>query len=124
MHFIQDNKMSEKNDIAESVFKVGGLLFYILIGLCGTFGLDILNGKRITTWYAVGTTLCAFFVGIISWNICPRVGIDRQVGVPLITLCSKDVLLFVKSIDFTKIGNALLKSWLKNALDFLNKSKK
>jgi hypothetical protein len=100
-------KMSEKNEylkhIGEFSGKYGAWILYVLIGMIGKVGLDILNERKINGWYFLGSSFAAVFVGFISamWFMKNQPEAGAYI-VPVLTLCSRDVLIFLSLIDWRK----------------------
>src|SRR6478752_745230 len=110
MHIVQTDKMSTKNDLIEFCIKYGAFIAWVSIGLAGLFGLDIINQKKITRWYAFGTVLCGFFVGYITASWCGVHCPDKsKLMVPIATLASRDIIVLIKAFDYKKILGILLK---------------
>lgn len=108
MDGLQANKMASKEqatlDISEALSKYGIWACYVLIGILGKFGYDIVSRRKITWWYFWGTGLMSIFVGFISskWFMVH----DPTSGayfVPVLTLVSRDVLVFLMLMDWKKI---------------------
>lgn len=98
---IQTNKMPDKNEQLTLLAKYGSWIAYVLIGLVGKFGWDMAIHKKMS-WYSVLSTGCmAVFVGFISsrWfmNNKPEMG---AYCVPVLTLVSRDILIFINLIDW------------------------
>lgn len=95
-------KMSDKNtELFAFLSKYGALFTYILIGVVGKFGFDLVSGKKISGWYVFGTGCIAIFVGWISWEWCARwPALNPGLVVPIATLLSRDILLFITMMDW------------------------
>jgi hypothetical protein len=115
-------KMSQRehylNLCYEFLAKYGAWFAYILLGIVGKFGWDIVKGKRISWWYVFGSGCIAIFVGCVSsfWFIehNPKAG---AYFVPLLTLSSRDILLLVKMIDWHKVLGAFFRVEIKKKTD-------
>jgi len=101
----QDRRMIKNNpEIISFLSKYGALITYIIIGLMGKFGFDIVSGKRISGWYIVGTGLMAVFVGWLAWEWClSHPDWNPGFTIPIATLVSRDVLLFLMLIDWMSV---------------------
>jgi len=113
MDNIQAKQMSEKqwlNELAGNISKYSIWAAYVAIGLVGTFGWDIVAKKKPSGWYTLGTGCMGAFVGFIASNWCmahrPEMG---AYIVPVATLCSRDILVFIRMIDWRKVASAILK---------------
>lgn len=114
MDNIQVKGMSHKSqwlaDISEVLSKYGAWIAYVGIGLIGKFGWDIVSRKKLSGWYIFGTGCMSIFVGFIcsKWFMIhqPEMG---AYCVPVLTLVSRDILVFIKLIDWTKILSAVFK---------------
>lgn len=102
MDRILTNKMSDKNpELVAFLTKYGALVTYVIIGLIGKFGFDIVAGKRLSGWYVLGTGCMSIFIGWIVWVWCQRYpGLNPGIVVPIATLVSRDIMLFITMIDY------------------------
>lgn len=105
MDNIQTKKMYKPNqEITEIFTKYGVWLAYVLMGFVGKFGWDIITNKKITFKYILGSGLCAAFVGYLASVYCmrnaPTVG---SYIVPVCTLVSRDIILFLMTIKWNEI---------------------
>lgn len=113
MDNIQTGKMSDKawlNEISDTLVKYAAWIAYVGIGLIGKFGWDIVAKKKPSGWYIVGTGCMGVFVGFITSKWC--LSHDPTTGsyiVPVATLCSRDILVFIRMIDWRKVATAILK---------------
>lgn len=107
-------KLSYTAEVMQIAAKYGAWIGYVAIGIIGKFGLDVLNHRKISAWYIFGTGCTSLFVGWIASRWCmvnhPDYGAYM---VPVATLLSRDVLVFLKLIDWTKIAGALFKVEIK-----------
>ena len=119
MDGIQDSQeMSLKSqaltEISDTLTKYGAWIAYVCIGLIGKFGWDIVAKKQLSSWYVLGTGFMAIFVGFISskWFMThsPETG---SYIVPVLTLVSRDVLMFIKMIDWVKLLSVVFKTDIK-----------
>jgi len=98
---IMSNRQTLYQETLDVLTKYGAWFAYVLIGLVGTFGLDIINKKRITRLYILGTSFMGIFVGFITskWFLAhaPEAG---AYCVPVATLASRDIMIFLKLIDW------------------------
>jgi len=119
MNNIPFGNMSTKeqyiSDVSDLLHKYGAWISYVGIGLVGKFGWDIVARKKPSGWYILGTGCMGVFVGFISsrWFIAHNPKMGRYI-VPVLTLASRDVLVFIKLIDWTKILSAVFKIEVKN----------
>lgn len=103
MDNIQNHKMHRQtyDDVLEFLSKWGVVLGYIIVGLLGKFGFDIVSGKRLSFWYVFGTSLIAFCIGFFSWQWCAtHPSLNPGIVVPFCSLISRDIMLFVTVIDW------------------------
>lgn len=112
MDSLQTNQMSIKTqgyDIAEMLSKYGAWIAYVCIGLIGKFGWDIVAKKELSWLYVIGTGFMAVFVGFISsrWFMIHNPEMGAYV-VPVLTLVSRDILMFIKMLDWSKILSIVL----------------
>lgn len=111
---VQNIKMTSReqvmSDISEALAKYGAWIAYVCIGLIGKFGWDIVSRKKLSGWYILGTGCMAAFVGFISsrWFMTHNAEMGSYF-VPVLTLVSRDILVFIKLIDWTKILSAIFK---------------
>lgn len=117
MDNIQTKSMSDKqwvNEILDSLSKYAAWIAYVGIGLVGKFGWDIVARKKPSGWYILGTGCMGAFVGFITSRYFmvhnPEMG---AYVVPIATLSSRDILVFVRMIDWGKVLNAILKMDIK-----------
>lgn len=98
------------NDFSELLAKYGAWITYVGVGLIGKLGWDIVNRKHISGWYLFGTGCISIFVGFIAsrWFMShmPEAG---AYCVPVLTLASRDVLVFIKVIQWDKVLSFLTK---------------
>lgn len=118
MDSIQTNEMSIKNqtyDIADVLSKYGAWIAYVCIGLIGKFGWDIVAKRQLSWWYVVGTGFMAVFVGFISskWFMANNPAMGAYL-VPVLTLVSRDILMFLKMIDYQKLLSTILNVKIKD----------
>jgi hypothetical protein len=116
MNGLQDSqtmalKHQALTEVSDTLSKYGAWIAYVCIGLVGKFGWDIVAKKKPSGWYIVGTGCMGVFVGFITSRWClshsPETG---SYIVPVATLCSRDILVFVRMIDWSKVANAILKA--------------
>jgi hypothetical protein len=112
MDNIQAKKMSIKAqtyDVADILSKYGAWIAYVCIGLIGKFGWDIVARKQLSWWYVIGTGFMAVFVGFISsrWFIAHDPDMGAYI-VPVATLVSRDILMFLRMLDWNKILSVVL----------------
>ncbi len=97
-----------QSEILELLSKYGAWIAYVCVGLIGTFGLDIVNKKKLSVWYIFATSCMGLFVGFISsrWFMLhnPEMG---AYCVPVFTLVSRDILIFFKLIDWQGVMSKL-----------------
>jgi len=97
------------DETLEFISKWGAWVTYIFIGLVGKFGWDIINRKKMSFWYIFGTGMVAIFVGYLStmWCSahCPAQG---AYIVPVCTLVSRDIMLFLTMLDWPSILHLVL----------------
>jgi hypothetical protein len=115
MNGLQDSQtMSLKHqaltEVSDTLTKYGAWIAYVCIGLIGKFGWDIVAKRQLSSWYVLGTGFMAIFVGFISskWFMIhsPETG---SYIVPVLTLVSRDVLMFIKMIDWVKLLSVVFK---------------
>lgn len=101
MNAIQSRTMQKNLEVLDFLSKCGALFGYIIIGLMGKFGFDIVTKKKITFWYAFGTGCMACFSGFITWQcIKDNPKLNPGVYLPIASLISRDILLFLTMIDW------------------------
>lgn len=114
MDNIQTNKMSIKSQylahLLDDLSKYGAWIAYVCVGLVGKFGWDIVSKKKLSAWYILGTGFIAVFVGFIAsrWFMAnnPDAG---PYFVPVLTLASRDVMVFLNLIDYKKLLSTVLR---------------
>lgn len=108
MATLQTYKMSDKNEQLTILAKYGSWIVYVLVGLVGKFGWDIACKKKMSWWSILGTGCMAVFVGFISsiWfmNNKPAMG---SYCVPVLTLVSRDVFIFLNLVDWKGVFSKL-----------------
>jgi len=109
-----------KDEIFGFFVKNGAWLSWILMGILGRFGYDIVNNKKISWYYVVGTWLCAVFVGYVACKFFNEFAPNKApFMVPTITMLGNNILsyLVLKWKDFLSVD------W--NSInEILNKKKK
>jgi phage shock protein PspC (stress-responsive transcriptional regulator) len=118
MDSISINKMQQKlsliDEFIQAVVRNSIWIGLIIAGIAGRFGADILMNRRISLWYIVGTLLTSLFVGFIAFiwysSHDPETG---KIMVPILTLSSRDVLLTLRMINWSKLIELLTKLPLK-----------
>ena len=81
---------------------------YVIIGLIGKFGYDIVSKKKITFWYIVGTSAIALFIGFLSAKMCDAHPlVNPGIAIPVATLLSRDLIVFITMIDKKKLMELL-----------------
>ncbi len=105
MNAIHHKKMSDKNpELISFLTKYGALVTYVIIGLVGKFGFDIVTGKKISGWYVLGTGCMAIFVGWLTWMWCQKwPALNPGFVIPIATLVSRDIMLFITMVDYMSI---------------------
>lgn len=79
----------------------GALLAYVVVGLLGKLGWDIVNGNTLKKSYILGTTLISFCIGFLSWEWCKsHPTYNPGIIVTASALISRDVMLFITMIDW------------------------
>jgi len=112
-------KMSIKNELiaraSEFFSKYGVWVAYVLIGFVGKIGWDIVSKRKISPLYLLGTGCMAIFVGFVSskWFMINAPAKGPYV-VPVLTLVSRDVLMFLSVIDWKKVLSVFLKVDIKD----------
>ncbi len=111
MNLIHNRRMIKDNpEIMSLLAKYGALFAYIIIGLAGIFGLDLVSGRKISVWYIIGTSGMAVFAGWLAWRFCAsHPSLDPGITVPVITLCSRDILIILKMINWRSIFSKVLR---------------
>jgi|SRR6187399_1755355 len=96
-------KTMKKEEI-DLLTKYGSWVAYVIIGLIGKFGWDIAAKKKMSWWYVIGTGCMAVFVGFISsiWFMKNRPEMGAYC-VPVFTLVSRDILIFLNLLDWKGI---------------------
>lgn len=115
---ISSSKMSFKSELiaraSEFFAKYGVWVAYVLIGFVGKIGWDIVSKRKISLVYLLGTGCMAIFVGFVScrWFMtnAPEKG---PYIVPVLTLVSRDVLMFLSVIDWKKVLSVFFKVEIK-----------
>lgn len=111
MDFIQNNKMFKTHpEITEFLTKYGMWVAYVLMGLVGKFGWDIISNRKISFRYILGSSMCGVFAGYIASVWCMRHAPSTgSYVVPVLTLVSRDFFLFLFSLDYNAVLKILLK---------------
>lgn len=113
MDFVQGNKMfkTQHPQIVEFVTKYGMWVAYVLMGLVGKFGWDIITNRKLSFRYMLGSSLCGMFTGYLASVWCmehsPTMGAYL---VPVMTLLSRDVFLFLFSLNWKSLLTKMLES--------------
>ena len=93
--------MTLDGTILEFLFKWGAFISYISIGLIARFGYDMVVKKKITKLYIIGTACMGFGIGWLSYQICAaHPSWNPGIIVPMATIVSRDVMLFITMIDW------------------------
>lgn len=84
--------------------KISTLLALIFIGLIGKFSMMVLSGKKITFLQAVAASGSAFFIGVLSWQLCKVWGLQEKANfiVPFATLLSDKLIIIIFTFDWDK----------------------
>ena len=112
MDAIQDQKMSKQatySPVIEFIVRWMSFIGYVMIGLIGKFGYDIVSKKKITIPYILGTSAMALFVGFLTCKLCTaHPVVNESVAVPVATLLSRDMIVFLTMVDKKKLVEILL----------------
>lgn len=85
----------------EFITKYGALGTWILIGLLGKFGLDMVTGRKFTYRYIFGSGFLAVCAGWLSYQWCmSHPTINPGVVVSVSALASRDIILFISMVDW------------------------
>lgn len=105
MYTLQTKEMQNKHaEYLEFLTKGGAWIAYILIGLVGKFGWDIVNNKKLSFWYIFGTGCIAFCIGFLVSRWCiAHPSLDQSIIVPASALVSRDIMLFITMIDWAGV---------------------
>lgn len=92
------------HEVAEFLEKWGALFTYIFIGLVGKFGYDIVTRKKLSAWYVFGTGCVGICIGYLSFMLCrSRQAWNPGIVVPVATLVSRDIMLFITMVDYVSV---------------------
>lgn len=98
------------NAIYEFLSKWWAWIFYIAIGMAGKFGLDMMKQKKMSFWQLIGSACISCFIGFMAASYCmsyaPKLG---PFIVPIATLISDRVILFLFAINYTPILESIFK---------------
>ena len=90
-----------QKEIIDFLAKWGAFGTWILIGLMGKFGLDLVSGKRFDFRYAFGSGCLAVCAGWLTYQWCgSHPSISPGVMVSLSALVSRDFILFITMVDW------------------------
>ena len=107
MDIVSPQKMFKpsQNELSEFLIKWGALGAYITIGLIGKFGYDIVTGRKLNGWYVFGTGCMGIFTGWLVYNMCDNhmVSLNKGIAVPVATLVSRDIMLFITAVDWRSV---------------------
>lgn len=108
----QDTKMQEKTDFIALFSKFWVWIFYILSGIIAKFSFDLVRGKKISFWQALGTTGISLFVGSLASFWCMRHSPDNGAFiVPVSTLLADKLLTSLFALDYRKVAADILGYW-------------
>lgn len=96
------------------------LIWGIILGLVGKFSYDLINNKKFTRYYLIGTTGLAIVGGYLSgiwvYENCPT---KAPLFIPIATMLSNNIVSALMVIDYKALIN---KDW-RGAFDILIKPK-
>ena len=96
--------MHKNDQILEFLEKWGACIAYILVGLIGKIGWDIVNNRKLNFWYVFGTGCIGSCIGYLSYMWCEQhPTANAGLIVPISTLISRDIMLFINVVDWQKI---------------------
>ncbi len=88
-------------EAVEFVTKWGALLTWILMGLLGKFGLDLVTGRKFSYRYVIGSGCLAICAGWLSYQWCTsHPSFSPGVVVSISALASRDIILFITMVDW------------------------
>lgn len=104
MDHIQNYKIMPTKPSPETIeflTKWGAFLTWILIGLLGKFGLDLVSGRKFSRRYALGSGCLAVCAGWLSYQWCvSHPSLSPGVVVSISALASRDIILFITMVDW------------------------
>ena len=99
-----------KNEFIAFFSKLWITIFYIFIGIIAKFSFDLITGKRITFWQAIGSVGISLFIGFLSSVYCANYHPNlTPYVVPIATLSSEKIFLAIMAIDWSKMIDVILK---------------
>lgn len=111
MYLDKTNHMQKEdsllNDIFEFLSKWWAWIFYVLIGMAGKFGLDMVRQRKMGIWQLMGSTCVSCFIGFLACSYCmvysPKLG---PFIVPIATLLSDRLILMLMVLNYKPLmGN-------------------
>lgn len=110
-----DNKQDLLQQIAEFLGKWWAWAAWVVMGLVGKMGIDLSKNRKMNFWQWVGSTMVGCFVGYLACVFCqanyPKQG---ALIVPIATLISDRVMMFLLSMNWTPIIEIVLQKQIKN----------
>ena len=103
MNLAQNNAMPSKlsPEAIEFITKWGAVGTWVLLGLMGKFGLDLVTGKKFSYRYVIGSGFLAVCSGWLAYQWCiSHPTISPGVVVSISALASRDIILFITMVDW------------------------
>lgn len=106
--------MDKRQAALDFISRWGACGAYIGIGLVGLFGWDIVSNKKISFWYVFGTGCVGICIGYLAWWWCETHAPENAgLIVPIATLISRDIMLFINMIDWQGVLKLLTRKGTK-----------
>lgn len=95
---------NRQQEIIDFLAKWGAVGTYIMVGLAGKFGLDLVSGKKLSYRYILGSGLLAICAGWITYQWCLKYpALSPGVTVSIAALVSRDFILFITMVDWASV---------------------
>lgn len=103
------------NTVIEFASKWWAWIFYIVIGMAGKFGLDIMSQRKMGILQFIGSACISCFIGFLAASYCmaysPKAG---PFIVPICTLISDRIILFIFAINYTPLLESIFNKKIKD----------